>query len=106
MSPFKGQGANQALLDAVHLARMLSKFLRFRSSVMNCKDKKISQKICNSSSKVTLEDIMLEYENNMLERSSSKVIASSEAAKFLHTEVAIMEGNVTRGAAASHQQSQ
>jgi len=106
MSPFKGQGANQALLDAVHLARMLSKFSRFRNSVMNCEDKEISQKSFNSSNKLTLEDIMLEYENNMLERSGPKVKASSEAAKFLHTEVAIMEGNVTRGAAASHQQSQ
>ena len=52
MIPFKGQGANQALLDALSLAR-------------------------------------------------SKVKAPAEAAQFLHSSVAIQEGSVTRGAAAS-----
>jgi len=46
---------------------------------------------------------MLEQE--MLERSSVKVKASAEAARYLnylHTEIAIQEGNVTRSAAAEH----
>lgn len=41
----------------------------------------------------------------MLDRSAVKVKASAEAAKFLHTEVAIQEGNVTRGGAAGSLQS-
>ena len=40
------------------------------------------------------------YESEMLSRSSAKVKASAEAAKFLHTDVAIMEGNVTRSVCA------
>ena len=39
------------------------------------------------------------FEAEMLERSAVKVQASADAAKFLHTSVAIQEGNVTRGAA-------
>lgn len=76
MSPFKGQGANQALLDALSLARHLH------------------------TSKI-LQTAMLRYESEMMERSSVKVKASAEAAHFLHTEVAIEKGDITRGAAAS-----
>ena len=39
------------------------------------------------------------FEAEMLERSAVKVQASADAAKFLHTSVAIQEGNVTRGGA-------
>jgi hypothetical protein len=85
MSPFKGQGANQALLDAVLLARALYKVFQLGNGEWRC----------------TLEEILKEYESSMLNRSSSKVKASAEAAKFLHTEAAILEGNVTRGAAAA-----
>lgn len=85
MSPFKGQGANQALLDAVLLARALYKVFQ----------------LGNGEGRCTLEEILKEYESSMLNRSSSKVKASAEAAKFLHTEAAILEGNVTRGAAAA-----
>ena len=35
----------------------------------------------------------------MLKRSKPKVKASAEAAHFLHTELAIQEGDITRGAA-------
>lgn len=85
MSPFKGQGANQALLDAVLLARALYKVFQLRGS----------------EDKYALEDALGEYESSMLTRSASKVKASAEAAKFLHTKAAILEGNVTRGAAAA-----
>jgi hypothetical protein len=40
------------------------------------------------------------YKDEMLARSAKKVTASAEAAQFLHTDVAIQEGNVTRAGAA------
>lgn len=40
------------------------------------------------------------YKEEMLARSAIKVEASAEAAQFLHTEVAIQIGNVTRSGAA------
>lgn len=40
------------------------------------------------------------YKEEMLARSAVKVKASAEAAQFLHTEVAIQKGNVTRAGAA------
>eukprot|EP00579_Thalassiosira_antarctica_P007100 CAMPEP_0201890678 /NCGR_PEP_ID=MMETSP0902-20130614/32735_1 /ASSEMBLY_ACC=CAM_ASM_000551 /TAXON_ID=420261 /ORGANISM="Thalassiosira antarctica, Strain CCMP982" /LENGTH=627 /DNA_ID=CAMNT_0048421605 /DNA_START=407 /DNA_END=2290 /DNA_ORIENTATION=- len=92
MSPFKGQGANQALLDAVILARKLYNLLRI--------DKK---KPDDESTKHLSDRIPLalnEFEDEMLQRSDVKVKKSADAAKFLHTHVAISEGNVTRGAAA------
>ena len=77
MSPFKGQGANQALLDALSLARSLYQ------------------------ADVTLEEQLQTYSEEMIARTSVKVRASAEAARFLHSEVAIQKGNVTRGAAAA-----
>jgi len=81
MSPFKGQGANQAMLDALSLANSI-----YRHCAVLGKKKDFG-------------DAVQEFEREMLERSAVKVKASAEAAKFLHSEVAIQEGNVTRGAA-------
>lgn len=78
MSPFKGQGANQALLDALSLARTLY----------------------NAPAEGSGQQTLREFEAEMLTRSAVKVKASAEAARFLHTDVAIFEGNMTRGAAA------
>lgn len=90
MSPFKGQGANQALLDALCLARTLYK--HFDSPAKKNEDEPQGG---------ILKTVLETYEEEMLARSSVKVKASAEAAHFLHTEVAIQEGNVTRGTAAA-----
>jgi 2-polyprenyl-6-methoxyphenol hydroxylase-like FAD-dependent oxidoreductase len=74
----QGQGANQALIDALSLAGHLYKASRKQDP---------------------LTGALHSFEVEMLERSAVKVKASAEAAKFLHTSVAIQEGNVTRGAA-------
>ena len=78
MSPFKGQGANQALLDALSLARAIYK----------------------TPAKGSEQDTLRTFEAEMLPRSAVKVKASAEAAKFLHTDVVLYEGNLSRGAAA------
>lgn len=82
MSPFKGQGANQALLDALALARSISK---------NCGpfSKWKAQGIRAS--------VLTEFESEMLERSAVKVRDSAEAAQFLHSEIVLYEGDEPRG---------
>lgn len=95
MSPFKGQGANQALLDALSLVRTIYKrFLEKKKA-----DEKVNDEVEDHTVDSTdyLTKSLRIFEEEMLARSSVKVKASAEAARFLHTEVAIQKGNVTRG---------
>lgn len=82
MSPFKGQGANQALLDALALARNISI-------------------ACNPFSKwreTGLREIVLtEFEEEMLARSASKVKDSAEAVELLHSKGVLREGDGPKG---------
>jgi 2-polyprenyl-6-methoxyphenol hydroxylase-like FAD-dependent oxidoreductase len=82
MSPFKGQGANQALLDALALARGISKGCRPLSQWREAGVRK---------------NVLTEFESEMLERSASKVKDSAEAAQFLHSEIVLHEGDEPRG---------
>jgi len=82
MSPFKGQGANQALLDALALARGISKGCR---PLSQWKEVGVRQ------------SVLTKFESEMIKRSASKVKDSAEAAQFLHSEVVLQEGNETRG---------
>jgi len=82
MSPFKGQGANQALLDALVLARGISN---------GCKPSSAWREIGIRKS------VLSDFELEMLERSDAKVRGSNEAAKFLHSEIVLFEGNEPRG---------
>jgi 2-polyprenyl-6-methoxyphenol hydroxylase-like FAD-dependent oxidoreductase len=81
MSPFKGQGANQALLDALALARNIS--LR-----------------CTSLSKWRerglREVVLTEFEEEMLARSASKVKDSAEAVELLHSK-GVLRGEGPKG---------
>lgn len=81
MSPFKGQGANQALLDALSLTRTLYREFATKKEP-------------------SLVKALESFEEEMVERSSVKVKASAEAALVLHSELVLQEGNQTRGAAA------
>jgi 2-polyprenyl-6-methoxyphenol hydroxylase-like FAD-dependent oxidoreductase len=82
MSPFKGQGANQALLDALNLARVIT--IRCRPS--------------SQWRKVGIrESVLTEFESEMLERSATKVNDSAAAAQFLHSEIVLYEGDEPRG---------
>lgn len=82
MSPFKGQGANQALLDALSLARGIYR---------GCKPLSQWKEIGIRKSVLTA------FETEMLERSASKVKDSAEAAELLHSKVVLCKGNSTRG---------
>ena len=68
----------KALADAVVLARELSE--------------------CGSEGPLPA---ILRFETEMIARSSSKVLASRAAASFLHSELAISEGDKTRAAMAA-----
>ncbi|MEG1230657.1 MAG: NAD(P)/FAD-dependent oxidoreductase [Flavobacterium sp.] len=82
MSPFKGQGANQALLDALALARAIYKNGNSKS------DWRL---------KGLRETVLKSFEAEMIERSSVKVADSAAAAEFLHSEIALHESNQPRG---------
>lgn len=82
MSPFKGQGANQALLDALSLAREIYK---------GCKPLSQWKEVGIRKS------VLTEFESEMLERSASKVKGSAEAAQLLHSEIVLYEGDGPRG---------
>jgi salicylate hydroxylase len=82
MSPFKGQGANQALLDALYLSKVL-----VSSELTRSTRRKLS---------VALKD----YEKEMIHRNEIKVGKSREAAKLLHSELGLAVANITRAKAA------
>lgn len=82
MSPFKGQGANQALLDALLLARKISiacaPLSKWRETGLR-------------------EMVLTEFEQEMIERSASKVKDSAEVAELLHSKTVLREGDGPKG---------
>lgn len=82
MSPFKGQGANQALLDALSLARGITKGCRPLSQWKEIGIRKA---------------VLKEFELEMLERCAIKVKGSAEAVRHLHSESVLYERDGPRG---------
>ncbi|SCY02396.1 2-polyprenyl-6-methoxyphenol hydroxylase [Nonlabens sp. Hel1_33_55] len=82
MSPFKGQGANQALLDALALARKIYTTCR---SAGNWKVKGLR------------ETVLKDFEKEMIVRSAVKVRESARAAEFLHSEIVLLQEDAPRG---------
>ena len=82
MSPFKGQGANQALLDALALARSIFTGCRPLSQWREAGVR---------------ESVLTGFESEMFERSASKVKDSAEAAEFLHSDIVLHEADEPRG---------
>ena len=85
MSPFKGQGANQALLDAASLAKAIGSSGYGRPA---------------GSDRRSLQRALRDYEAEMCERSREKVLKSRSAAVYLHSKAALNKLNITRAAAA------
>lgn len=87
MAPFKAQGANQALLDAISLARKLADaFLK----------------------NIDIDDAITDYHEEMEPRALAKMRASRSAALLLHSPAARTpsSGRLTRSAAALQEQQQ
>merc|ERR1712216_295357 len=82
MGPFKGQGANQALLYGIALARAL------RSHELR------------GDAHVSLGAALSMFEADMLERARRKVRASRDAAELLHSPEAMAKSNSTRARSA------
>lgn len=82
MSPFKGQGANQALLDALGLARTIMKKCRPGSGW-----RKSGIRTC----------VLDPFEKEMFSRTEEKVRASAAAAEILHSQLVMTQSNKPRG---------
>jgi len=97
MAPFKGQGANQALLDAVCLARAV-----YDSNLGDCSALPHNPR-ASSRSSCSVGSALGAFESEMQRRSAPKMSKSRDASRLLHSPAALTpsEKRVTRAAAAA-----
>lgn len=106
MSPFKGQGANQAILDALALSKAISSSNLFGSrGIRSLRSVQADGGLVNSVSnkcnaRRRLSENLRLYESEMYTKGAEKVQRSRDAAFYLHNESALAEGNITRAKAA------
>ena len=85
MSPFKGQGANQAIIDAFKLSDVLNSIA--------------VQPSLNSADGISAQ--LRHFEQEMYTRSYAKVMKSRTASSYLHSPAGLNVGNISRAAAAA-----
>lgn len=106
MSPFKGQGANQALLDALLLARLLfdSEIGWYHTKQLCLKNESTARAqncLCQTDEfsehhVLRVNDALSYFEAEMTRRSGDKVFHSRVAAEILHSSRALQETNLPR----------
>ena len=89
MSPFKGQGANQALVDGVELARRLYRVPALRPI-----------EAPPPLSPLSLEEALSDFEKECIARVTSKLNMSRQNAQLTHSMSALAVGDVPRAEAA------
>lgn len=94
MSPFKAQGANQALIDAYSLSNCISSWYTSQQIVNNNSNNN------NDVELTKLGNYFGRYELDGFKRSSQKVIKSRSTAIYLHSMAAMTPGNITRASVA------